>query len=98
MSTSNKGLSASEVKALVEEGTLVIDGRSNAEFLTGFIPGSFFMSLGMPFAQWVGTLIKPTTRIVLVTPSGKEAEAILRLARIGYTNVKGYLEGGISSW
>lgn len=43
-------------------------------------------------------MIKPETRIVIVSPHGQEKEAILRLARIGYHSVIGYLEGGIEAW
>lgn len=95
---SYKPLTPAQVKELIEAGSLVIDGRSNAEFISGFIPKSFFLSLGMPFAQWIGTLIAPETKIILVTPAGKEKEAAIRLARIGYPNVLGYLEGGIAAW
>lgn len=91
---SYKPLNPAEVKDLIESGSLVIDGRSNAEFLSGYIAKSFFLSLGMPFAQWIGTLIAPETKIILLTPPGKEKEAAMRLARIGYPNVQGYLNGG----
>jgi len=50
------------------------------------------------FASNTGTLLKPDSRIILVTPVGKEKEAILRLARVGYENVIGYLEGGVETW
>jgi rhodanese-related sulfurtransferase len=46
----------------------------------------------------VGTLIDITKKIVLVTEPEKENESILRLARVGYENVVGYLNGGIDSW
>lgn len=48
----------------------------------------------MPFAHWIGTLFKPDTQLIVLTPPGKEKEAVTRLARIGYENVVGYLEGG----
>lgn len=35
---------------------------------------------------------------MILAPLGKEKEAVLRLARIGYSNVLGYLEGGIEGW
>ena len=34
----------------------------------------------------------------MVAPEGREAEAVTRLARVGYDNSLGYLEGGISAW
>ena len=35
---------------------------------------------------------------MLVTYPGKEEEAVIRLARVGYDNAVGYLEGGFSAW
>jgi len=47
---------------------------------------------------WVGTLLDIKRPLVLVTEIGKEEESVLRLARVGYENVVGYLLGGINSW
>lgn len=35
---------------------------------------------------------------MIVAETGKEEESILRLTRVGYENVKGYLNGGYNSW
>ena len=43
-------------------------------------------------------MIDPKATLVLVADAGKEAEAVLRLARVGYENVKGFVNGGIASW
>ena len=48
--------------------------------------------------MWIGTLIDISRPLVFVTEEGKEHESILRAARIGYENVKGYLKGGINAW
>ena len=50
------------------------------------------------FAVWVGTFIDINTPLVLITDIVKEEETVLRLARVGYENVLGYLEGGIATW
>jgi len=57
-----------------------------------------FISLKLPFAIFSGTLIKPETNILLVCEPGKEVESITRLARVGYENVIGYLDGGFDTW
>jgi glyoxylase-like metal-dependent hydrolase (beta-lactamase superfamily II)/rhodanese-related sulfurtransferase len=93
-----KPLSAEKVKAAVENGALVLDTRHVDEFEKAFIPGSVFIGLDGTFAVWVGTLLDITVPLVVVTAPGKEREAILRLARVGYENVAGYLEGGIDAW
>jgi hydroxyacylglutathione hydrolase len=50
------------------------------------------------YAVWVGTLIDIKQPLVLITEVGREDESILRLARVGYENVIGYLEGGVAAW
>ena len=77
---------------------LILDVRHQSDFIQGFIPQSIFIGLNGSFAPWVGALIRDTEQpIVLVTPEGKEKEAITRLARVGFDNVLGYLEGKLES-
>jgi hydroxyacylglutathione hydrolase len=91
-------LSAQEVKEVVRNGAIILDTRTADDFEKGFIPGSINIGLNGQFAVWVGTLIDITKNIILVTEPGKEYEAVLRLARVGYENVIGYLKDGVSSW
>lgn len=78
---------------------LVLDVRSPQEFTAGHIPGSWFIGLDGQFAPWAGSLIQDIDqKIVLVTPEGREEEAVTRLARVGYDNVNGFLQGGFKSW
>ena len=99
MKRNKQPLGLSEMKKELSTGALILDCRTRESFEEGFIPGSIFISLtDVPFAVWVGTLLKPDDRLVLVTEPGKEEEAVLRLARVGYENVAGYLEGGINTW
>lgn len=81
------------------EGALVIDTRNREEFVEGFIPNSIFIGLDGTFAPWVGTLITDITQpILFIAPAGQEEEVVTRLARVGYDNILGYLEGGLKSW
>lgn len=81
------------------EEALIIDTRNEAEFVKGFIPNSIFIGLDGSFASWVGTLIVDLKQpILFVAPEGREEEVVTRLARVGYDNTLGYLEGGIQSW
>lgn len=81
------------------EGAIVLDVRNKAEFEKAHIPNSIFIGLDGSFAPWVGALITDINQaIVLVTPEGKEQETITRLARVGYDNTLGYLNGGIETW
>lgn len=94
----SRPLDLKQFKKEVEAGVIILDSRKADEFERGFIPGAINIGLNGQFAVWVGTLIDIQKPLVLVTESGKEDEAVLRLARVGYENVKGYLQGGIASW
>ncbi|HEU4719363.1 MAG TPA: rhodanese-like domain-containing protein [Bacteroidia bacterium] len=98
MARNVKPLDAEKTALAIENGALVLDTRDKDEFCKGFIPGSLFIGLDGTYAVWVGTLVDINTPLVVVAAEGKESEAILRLARVGYENVAGYLEGGIKSW
>lgn len=93
-------LSVEEFKAKMNNQTIVLDTRNPSDFANAHIPGSINIGLdGGPFAVWVGALIEDLkTPILLVTPEGREKEAIIRLARVGFENCLGYLEGGMDAW
>jgi len=81
------------------EGALVLDVRTEKEFVEGHIPNSIFIGLNGGFAPWVGALITDLKQpILLVAPKGREEETVTRLSRVGYDNTLGYLEGGIDAW
>ena len=96
----NKPLSVSEFESLISDSNnLVLDVRSQKEFIKNHIPGSLFIGLNGGFAPWVGALINNIKQsILLVVPEGKSKEAITRLARVGYDHTIGYLEGGMQAW
>jgi len=78
---------------------LFLDVRNPKKFTEKHIPNSIFIGLDGTFAPWVGALIENINQpIILITPEGREEEAITRLSRIGYDNVLGYIEGGVESW
>jgi hydroxyacylglutathione hydrolase len=93
-----KPLSLQDFKKAINAGAVVLDTRKADDFELGFIPGSTNIGLNGQFAVWVGTLIDIESRLVLITEQGKEEESILRLARIGFENIEGFLAGGIRSW
>ena len=82
-----------------KENTIILDVRHQNDFVKGHIPGSIFIGLNGTFAPWVGSLIKNVnTQILIVSPKNKEQETILRLSRVGFDNVVGFLKGGFKSW
>ena len=85
--------------AVNETGAVVLDVRHQSEFVKGHIPRSIFIGLHGDFAPWVGALIADVKQpILLVTPEGKEEEAVTRLSRVGFDNTLGFLKGGFESW
>lgn len=82
-----------------DSGALILDTRNAADFHKGFVPNSINIGLKGDFAPWVGALIVDVKHpILLVTDSGDEEQAVTRLARVGFDNVIGYLEGGFEAW
>ena len=84
-------LSLDEVLELQRNGAVVVDARDDMAFAAGHLRGSVNVGLGGRFAEYTGEVMKPGTPIVLVTPPGHEAEAHVRLARIGFDKVVGSL-------
>jgi glyoxylase-like metal-dependent hydrolase (beta-lactamase superfamily II)/rhodanese-related sulfurtransferase len=96
-----KGMTALNIKAFkdkIKEDVIVLDTRNAATFTQGFIPGSIFIGLEGRFAEWAGSILPFHQRMILVTEVGKEEETIVRLARVGFDKVEGYLNGGFEAW
>lgn len=93
-----KALSVEEFKAVVSDGALILDTRLPDSFEKGFIKNAYSVGLDGTFAVWVGTLFDINQKLVLVTDEEKQEESVLRLARVGFENVAGYLEGGVEAW
>lgn len=93
-------LSVRAFKAAWEgENALLIDTRHQEIFAHGFIPGSIFIGIDDNFAPWVGALITDLKiPILFVCEPGRELEVVDRLARVGYDNPIGYLDGGFKAW
>ncbi|HTS43567.1 MAG TPA: MBL fold metallo-hydrolase [Puia sp.] len=94
-----KALSIEEYKNYINQNDVIIlDTREGIKFTDGFVPGSINIGLNGRFAEWAGSLLSFDMPIVLVTENGKERESVVRLARVGFDQMKGYLEGGFESW
>lgn len=100
MKRASQPLSPEAFEAAANESeALVLDTRGAQEFAAGFIPNSINIGLDGSFAPWVGALVPGVNHpLLIITPEGRELETVTRLARVGYSNVLGYLAGGIRSW
>ena len=82
-----------------QSGAIILDVRHQDAFAEGHIPQSIFIGIDGGFAPWVGALIGDVEHpILLVTPEGREEETVTRLARVGFDNTLGYLDGSLEAW
>jgi len=86
-------LTLEEALRHVEGGAVLIDGRDSDRFALAHLPGAVNVGLDGRFAEYAGDVIRPDQAVVLVTDPGREDEARIRLARIGFDNVIGVVEG-----
>ncbi|MDE3086915.1 MAG: MBL fold metallo-hydrolase [Acidobacteriota bacterium] len=84
-------LTLAEVLERVEAGAIALDSREPADFAAGHLRGAVNVGLLGRFAEWAGDVLDPDGEIVLVGDPATAAESSVRLARIGYDTVSGYL-------
>jgi hydroxyacylglutathione hydrolase len=92
-----KPLSLDAVLRAQREGAQILDVRDPDDYAASHLAGSTNISLQTRFASWAGELLTPTRPIVVVAAPGSDEEAAMRLGRIGFDNVLGYLDGGIAA-
>ena len=97
LATKMKPLTVDALLALQAEGAQVLDTRDPDEFGAAHLVGSVNIGLGGQYATWAGTVLDRTHPIVIIADPGRENEAAVRLGRIGFDHVAGYLENGLLS-
>jgi hydroxyacylglutathione hydrolase len=90
-------LTIERVLALQAEGAQILDTREAVEFAAAHVAGSVNVGLGGQYATWAGTVLSPDRPIVVIADPGREQESAVRLGRIGFDRIAGYLEGGMAS-
>ena len=80
------------------QGAVILDARGPSAYGRAHPQGAQNVGLDGSYASWVGTLVKPDDRLLLVVEPERAEEAVMRLARVGYENVVGILDGGIERW
>ncbi len=86
-----------EVLRMGDSGAQILDVRDAAEYAKGHLAGSINIGLGGQYATWAGTVLDRSKPILIIAEPGREQEAALRLGRIGFDHVKGYMKGGMES-
>ena len=90
-------LTLDHVLALQTVGAQVLDTRDAAEFAAAHLAGSINVGLGGQYATWAGSVLSREQAIVIIADPGREHEAAMRLGRIGFDQVAGYLQDGLHS-
>jgi glyoxylase-like metal-dependent hydrolase (beta-lactamase superfamily II) len=92
-----KPLSLDEVLAMRAQGAQLLDTRDPAEFAAAHLAGSVNIGLAGQYATWAGTVLHREQPIVIIADPGRENESAVRLGRIGFDHVAGFLRDGLQS-
>ncbi|MGA9584804.1 MAG: MBL fold metallo-hydrolase [Terracidiphilus sp.] len=92
-----KPVELDEVLRLGDKGAQILDVRDAAEYAKGHLAGSINIGLGGQYATWAGTVLDRAKPIVIIAEPGREQEAALRLGRIGFDHIMGYLRNGMEA-
>ncbi|MBI3553876.1 MAG: MBL fold metallo-hydrolase [Elusimicrobia bacterium] len=90
-----KPLTLSAALKLRAGGAVCLDTREPSDYAGAHWRGSVNIGLGGRFASWAGILLDRRKPLVVVAEPGREQEAVLRLGRIGFDQVVGFLKGGM---
>lgn len=93
-----RALSPVEFQQAATDDPILLDTRHADTFMKGFVPGAISIGLEGRFAEWAGSLLPFDKSILLITEPGKEKESIIRLARVGFEKINGYLAGSYAAW
>ncbi len=96
-----KLLTPKQAQEMMQDGHVLVDCRSSAQFGAGHIPGAYNVQLSSSeFEQRVGWVVKDDTPIILLVGEDAEAqEAIYRMAFIALdSHVAGYVADGMEAW
>lgn len=92
-----KPLSVDDVLRMQAEGAQILDTREPEEFGAAHLEGSINIGLNGQYATWAGTVLDRVDPIVIIAAPGRENESALRLGRIGFDHVAGYLQNGLQA-
>ena len=90
-------LTLDAVLELQAAGAQVLDTRDATEFASAHLAGSINIGLVGQYATWAGTVLDRKNPIVIIADPGRDNESAIRLGRIGFDHVAGYLQGGLQS-
>lgn len=93
-----QALDLNTFKKWMAKDAIILDSRPATTFTQAFVPGSISIGLEGRFAEWAGNILSFDEPIILITEPGKEEESLIRLARVGFEKIQGYLKGGFETY
>lgn len=90
-------LSLEQVLEMQKNEAQLLDVREGVDYEGAHLRGVTNIALEGKYATWCGILLSHDRPIVVIAEEGGEEEAIMRLGRIGFDNVSGYLKGGMAA-
>lgn len=95
--SSLRALEVEDVLRLKNQGAQLVDVRDAADFEGAHLVGAINIGLRGKYATWCGSMLSHEQPIVVIADPGSEEEAVMRLGRIGFDNVTGYLRDGMAA-
>jgi hydroxyacylglutathione hydrolase len=92
-----KPLTLNAILSMQNAGAQILDTREPEEFASAHLAGSINVGLSGQYATWVGTVLDHTHPIVILAAPGRENESAVRLGRIGFDHIAGYLQNGLQA-
>lgn len=86
-----------ELLSAASSGAQILDVRHPDSFARAHLAGSLNIGLDGQFATWAGTILDPERPVALIADHGRDFEAAIRLGRIGFDRIQGYLRGGMEA-
>ena len=83
---------------MIADGAWVIDSRSSAIFVQGFLPSSFHIPVNDNFMEYAELLIEPDMKLILLSDPAQEALVSRNLLKTGFANLMGVIDGGYEEW
>jgi hydroxyacylglutathione hydrolase len=91
-----KALTLEQVLAAEKQEVQILDTRDSSTYAAAHFRGAINIGIDGQFAMWVGAVLQPERSIVIIAEPGREVEVVLRLRRVGFDEVLGYLDRGMA--
>lgn len=90
---------AQQVYERVCDDCLIVDVRSKESFAAAHIPKSINIPFGNNLPTWAGWVLPYDRPILVVSDDPTQIKQVVtHLLRVGFDDVRGYLEGGMGAW